>query len=208
MLRTWNYLNFIIEELQDPIRNLPKAIAISCILVTFVYCMTNLAFFTALSPKEVLESEAVAITFASKLFGNISWLMSVFVALSTFGAVNGVLLTSSRLFFAGAREKQMPTVLTMIQIKRLTPVPAVISIAFLSLLYLLVADIGALINYVGFATWLSIGVGVLCLPVLRFTKPNLSRPIKVNLFFPVIYIIASIFITIVPMLAKPKETGS
>merc|ERR1719474_1680872 len=30
----WNYLNFVIEELQDPVRNLPRAIAISIILVS------------------------------------------------------------------------------------------------------------------------------------------------------------------------------
>lgn len=42
-------------------RNLPKAIAISCILVTVVYVFTNIAFYTTLSPMEVLTSEAVAV---------------------------------------------------------------------------------------------------------------------------------------------------
>lgn len=77
----------------------------------------------------------------------------VFVALSTFGAVNGILLTSSRLFYAGANEGQMPEILTMIQIQRFTPTPAVLAMALLSMLYLTVSDIIALINYVGFATW-------------------------------------------------------
>lgn len=31
---------------------------------------------------------------------------------------------------------------------------------------------------------MSIGAAVVCLPVLRYTKPDLERPIKVNLFFP------------------------
>lgn len=53
----------------------------------------------------------------------------VFVAMSTFGAVNGILLTSSRLFYAGACEGQMPEILTMIQIQRLTPAPAVLAIS-------------------------------------------------------------------------------
>jgi hypothetical protein len=54
---------------------------------------------------------------------------------------------------------------------------------------------------------LSIGVAVLCLPWLRWAQPNLPRPIKVNLIFPFVYIIASLFVTIVPMIASPVETG-
>ena len=57
----WNYLNFVIEELQDPVRNLPRGIAISIILVMVVYILTNIAFYTTLSVPEVLGSEAVAV---------------------------------------------------------------------------------------------------------------------------------------------------
>lgn len=203
----WNYLNFIIEELKDPVRNLPLAIAISCSLVTVVYVLTNIAFYTTLSPEEVLGSEAVAVTFANRLFGPFAWVIPVFVALSTFGAVNGILLTSSRLFYAGALEGQMPEILTMIQVQRMTPTPAILVMALLSMMYLTVSDILALINYVGFATWLSIGVAVLCLPWLRWKCPDLERPIKVNLIWPILYLIASLFVTIVPMIASPKETG-
>ncbi|XP_042875488.1 large neutral amino acids transporter small subunit 1-like isoform X3 [Penaeus japonicus] len=203
----WNYLNFVIEELKDPVQNLPKAIYISISLVTVVYVLTNVAFYTTLSPAEVLGSEAVAVTFANRLFGYMAWIMPVFVACSTFGAVNGVLLTSSRLFYAGALEGQMPEILTMIQVKRMTPTPAVIVMAFLSLAYLGSSNIFALISYVGFATWLSIGLGVFCVPLLRYTHPDLERPIKVNLVWPILYIIATIFITVVPMIAAPKETG-
>lgn len=102
------------------------AIAISCFLVTVIYVFTNVAFYTTLSPAEVLGSEAVAVSFAEKLFGNFAWIIPVFVAMSTFGAVNGILLTSSRLFYAGACEGQMPEILTMIQAQRLTPTPAVL----------------------------------------------------------------------------------
>lgn len=70
--------------------------------------------------------------------------------------MNGILLTSSRLFYAGACEGQMPEILTMIQIQRYTPTPAVLAMALLSMLYLTVSDIFALINYVGFATWVSV----------------------------------------------------
>jgi len=203
----WNYLNFVIEELQDPVKNLPRAISISCVLVTVVYVLTNIAFYTTLSVPEVLGSEAVAVTFAERVYGRFAFMIPVFVAMSTFGGVNGILLTSSRLFYAGACEGQMPEILSMIQVKKMTPAPAVIVVSLLSIGYLTSSDIFALINYTGFATWVSIGLAVFCLPWLRWKHPEWDRPIKVHLIFPVLYILATIFITVVPMIASPVETG-
>ncbi|XP_064015936.1 asc-type amino acid transporter 1 isoform X3 [Pogoniulus pusillus] len=57
----WNFLNYVTEELVDPCRNLPRAIFISIPLVTFVYTFTNIAYFTAMSPQELLSSNAVAV---------------------------------------------------------------------------------------------------------------------------------------------------
>lgn len=203
----WNYLNFIIEEMKNPVRDLPRAIAISCIICMIIYVFTIIAFHTSMSATEVLGSEAVAVTFANRMYGNYSWFIPVFVACSTFGAVNGTLLTSSRLFFAGAREGQMPQMLTMIQTERVTPTPSVITMTFLALCYLTSSNIIVLMNYVGFATWLSIGVAVVCLPYLRWKQPNLERPIKVNLVFPIVYIFLTAVITVLPMFAKPVETS-
>lgn len=44
----------------------------------------------------------------------------------------------------------------MIQISRMTPTPAVLVIAMLSLFYLASDNIFSLINYVGFACWVNI----------------------------------------------------
>lgn len=54
---------------------------------------------------------------------------------------------------------------------------------------------------------LSIGAAVLCLPWLRWKQPDLERPIKVNLLFPIFYLLATLFVVIVPMIASPVETG-
>jgi len=100
---------------------------------------------------------------------------------------------TSRLFYAGAVEGQMPEILSMIQVSKMTPAPGVMIVAVLSLGYLCSSDIFALINYVGFATWISIGLAVLCIPWLRWKHPEWERPIKVHMIWP--------------MIAKPFETG-
>lgn len=101
----------------------------------------------------------------------------------------------------------MPQLLRMIQVDHLTPAPAVITMCLLSLVYLTTKNIYALINYVGFATWLAIGTAVVCVPYLRYTRPELERPIKVHLFWPYLYIVCTLFIVIVPCIADPYGTG-
>ena len=133
--------------------------------------------------------------------------MSIFVACSTFGGVNGTLLTASRLFMCGAREGQMPGILTTIHTERSTPVPSIICLTLMCLCYLCSSDLILLMNYVGFSTWLSIGATVLCLPYLRWKCPHMERPIKVNLFFPILYLVLTAIITLLPMIAKPVETA-
>lgn len=203
----WNYLNFVIEELKDPHRNLPIAIFVSIIICTLVYTLTIIAFHSTLSVQEVLGAEAVAVTFAERLYGPMAWIVPCFVACSTFGGVNGILFTSSRLFYSGAEHNQMPAILSMIQVNHLTPMPGVLAMTLLSMVYLASKDVYALINYVGFATWLAIGLAVAVVPYLRWKQPDLPRPIKVHLIWPYIYLIGTTFITIVPMFADPVGTG-
>ncbi|VDM27647.1 unnamed protein product, partial [Hydatigera taeniaeformis] len=89
----WNYLNFLVEEMKNPGRNLPLAIGIALTLVTGLYMLTNIAYLAVLSPFEMLAtgsgSSAVAVVFAKRAMPWISVLMPVFVGASVFGSING-----------------------------------------------------------------------------------------------------------------------
>lgn len=65
-------------------------------------------------------------SFGMKMFGSFTWLVPIFVALSCFGGVNGILFTSSRLFLTGAQERHLPEIFAYIHIKKGTPIPSLI----------------------------------------------------------------------------------
>uniref|UniRef100_H3A982 Large neutral amino acids transporter small subunit 2 n=1 Tax=Latimeria chalumnae TaxID=7897 RepID=H3A982_LATCH len=204
----WNFLNYVTEELVDPYKNLPLAIFISIPVVTFVYVFANIAYVTAMSPQELLASNAVAVTFGEKLLGVMAWIMPISVALSTFGGVNGSLFTSSRLFFAGAREGHLPSLLAMIHIKRCTPIPALLFTCITTLLMLMTSDIYTLINYVGFINYLFYGVTVAGQIVLRWKQPNIPRPIKVPLLrLPIVYLLFWAFLLVFSLWSEPVVCG-
>ena len=65
-------------------------------------------------------------TFGNRFLGVMSWIMPVFVACSTFGAVNGGIFASSRLFFVAARNGHMPKMMSLINCNTLTPMPCLL----------------------------------------------------------------------------------
>lgn len=95
----------------------------------------------------------------------------------------------------------------MIHVKRCTPIPALLFTCISTLLMLVTSDIYTLINYVGFINYLFYGVTIAGQIVLRWKKPDIPRPIKINLLFPIIYLLFWAFLLIFSLWSEPVVCG-
>lgn len=203
----WNYLNFMTEELRDPYKNLPRAIYISLPLVTVIYVLANVAYLAVLTPQEMIASNAIAVSFGDKVLQYGSWIIPVMVAISAFGGLSVHIMTSSRMCFVAARNKHMPELLSFINVKRFTPTPSLVFLCLLSLLYLFIGDVYVLITYSSVVETFFIMLSVTGVLWFRYTRPDMARPIKVNILVPIVFVIICIFLILVPIYQVPYEAG-
>jgi len=203
----WDGLNNMYEELKNPTRTLPVSIAISLIFVTGIYLLVNFAYFTVLTPFEMLSTPAVASSFASVFVpSSVSWIMNLFVICSVFGSLNGCMLCMSRLFYVGARDGVIPPIICFIHARNYTPAPALLVLCLIVLALQQYGDIFFLMKYCSFVMYLTKSVTLAGLLYLRWREPDRERPIKMPLLLPIIVFIFCIVILVVILYNDASST--
>ncbi|XP_010877048.2 b(0,+)-type amino acid transporter 1-like [Esox lucius] len=199
----WNNLNYVTEELKRPGVNLPRAVMIAIPMVTLLYLLVNVSYLAAMTPRELMSSSAVAVTWGNKVLGSWGWVMSIAAALSAFGSLNGTFFSGGRVCFVAAREGHMPDILAMAHVNRLTPSPALIFTTAISLLVLIPGDFQSIVNFFSFTAWFFYAITLSGLLYLKIKKPELPRPYKVPIVIPILVLLAAIFLVLAPVIDNP-----
>ncbi len=100
----WNAATYVAEELRQPSKTLPMALAFGTALVALLYLILNVVFIYA-TPLETMKGEtAVGALAASHLFGpNIAGMFAALMALSLMASVNAQIVTGPRVYYAMAQ---------------------------------------------------------------------------------------------------------
>ncbi|KAL8559422.1 hypothetical protein ACOMHN_045219 [Nucella lapillus] len=212
---SWGSLNFVVEELQEPEKNLKRASVIGVVVVTTVYTLTNVSYYTVLSTDQLLSAPAVAELLSApavaEAWGEVvlrgsSLLIPLSVMVSTFGSANGATFIAVRVLFAAGRQGDLPDVMSYVHCANYTPVPSLIFTVVLSLLMIIPGDIGSLVVFFSFATWLFRSLTFIALLMFRVTTrwKNAHRVYKVPLVIPTIMVAVSIYLVVAPIVDSPR----
>ena len=135
----WADLSFIGGEVKDPQRTLPRALITGALAVMAIYLLANLAYLAVLSVEEMRTSRLVAADVAEKVMGRPGVVfVAVTVMLSTFGALNGALMTTPRIFFAMADDGMLFRGIARVHPRYQTPWTAITLAAVLGIAFVLV----------------------------------------------------------------------
>ncbi|XP_068611324.1 cystine/glutamate transporter-like [Brachionichthys hirsutus] len=203
----WSSLNSVREEVKNPNRTFPLVIISSMVAVTVCYVLVNMAYYTMMTPAELLQSETVASTFANRSLHGMASVIPVLVALSCLGTLTVNLFGSPRMMFVGARDGHFPSIFSMIHIRRKTPLPAVLLMYPLTLLFLASGEIYQLINFVAFTSWLFVALATTGMLIHRYRFPLHPRPFKAPVVIAVTFTLVCFFIVGLSLYSDPWNTG-
>lgn len=204
----WNNVNFVAGEIKNPRRNLPLALILGTLGITFLYVLINYIYLYALPMQETIGVVRIAEKATGALFGSSTGtLISALVIVSVFGSLNGSILVGPRVYYAMAKDGLFFQKVAHVHPRFRTPgFSILIQAVWASLLTLLgtFEQILTFAMFIAIAFWIAATAAVF---TLRKKRPDLPRPYKTWGYpvVPAIFIIASTGILLNTLIEKPVE---
>lgn len=206
----WENVTFVAGEIENPKRNVVRAMVIGTSLVMVLYLLCNYVYLAALSRDEIAfaVNDRVAVATAHKILGETGTIiMAVLVMISTFGCVNGIVLSGARVFQRMAKDglflKQ-----AIPNNKYEVPERSLWLQGIWASLLCLSGQYGDLLDMISFVIVLFYMITVFAVIWLRIKQPQLERPYKIPgyPFVPLIYLIIGATFCILLIMYKPQYT--
>jgi APA family basic amino acid/polyamine antiporter len=211
----WNAAAYVAEEIHEPGRNVPRALAMGTIAVVAIYFLLNLLFLYVLPVNELAQVKgSVLDVVADRLLGiSAGNVMGIVSIVSIAASISAMTFAGPRAYYAMARDGLFFRGAARIHPRYQTPATSIIAQAVWSCLLVLSGSADALTTYTGFAVVLFAGVAVVSLFVLRRSEPNAPRPFKAWGYpvAPAIFAVASLAIVLNALwndLVIPMRTGA
>lgn len=205
----WNNVSMVASEVREPQRNLPRSLIGGTLAVIGIYLLANAAYFRVLSPAQVAGSERVAADMMGRILGpSGANAVSVAAMISIFAALNGSILSGSRVPYAAAREGYFFAAIGRVHPEHRTPGASIIGLSLWSCLLVLTGKFDDLFNLVIFASWILYAMTAASVLVLRAKRPDLERPYRTIGYpvVPVLFVAGSAILLASTFRDRPRES--
>ena len=223
----WNNVTFTAGEVENPGRNLPRALLVGCFIVVVLYVLANVGYVITLPLSAIQNApqNRVATAVMERIFGAPGVaLMAAAIMISTFGCNNGLILAGARVYYAMARDKLFFAHLATINSRGVPAAALLWQGVWASLLVLpRTVTYGAdaaqqpvfgnvytqLLEYIVSVELVFGALSVLALIVLRYRQPDAPRPYRTwgYPFVPLVFLTLSVFLIISLALLAPGTSG-
>ena len=204
----WNASSYIISEVKQPERTVPRSLIAGTLVVIAAYVLLN-AIFLATSPQTELRGQLEVGLIAGKhIFGNNGGrVVGAIICLGLISAVSSMTWIGPRVTMSMGEDHWL---LRFLGRKNVYGVPAnavIVQLLIVNLL-LLTRSFELVVVYIQFALLLCSLLTVVGVFVLRATRPNIARPYRVWLYPmpPLIFAGITIWMMIYLLRSKPTES--
>jgi APA family basic amino acid/polyamine antiporter len=208
----WNAASYVAEEIRDPNRNLPLALALGTSAVVAIYLFLNVLYlyvFPVGSLAAVKGSilDVIADRLLGASAGNVMGIVSV---ISLAASISAMTIAGPRVYYAMARDGVFLRAAGRVHPRYRTPAVSIVAQSIWSGLLVLSGGAGALGRYTGFAVVLFSGIAVLALFVLRSREPGAPRPFNALGYpiAPAVFVAASLLIVVNAIYRDPLPSGA
>jgi len=206
----WNNVSMVAGEVKNPHRNLPRALIYGTGLVMAIYLLTNIAYFAVLSAAEVAAHDRVASEMMGRVLGAPgASAVAIAAMISIFAALNGSILSGSRVPYALAHDGLFFKAFGRVHEKHHTPGFSILALSAWSCVLVLSGRYDQLLTMVIFPSWILYGMAAAAVVVLRRKLPNAPRPYRTLGYpvVPVLFVLVAILLLSVTLVNSPRESG-
>jgi len=202
----WNAATYVAEELKEPSKTLPLALALGTALVALLYLGLNVVFIYAVPLEEMKGVIAVGSLAASRLFGpEIAGIFALLMAVSLMSTVNAMVTIGPRVYYAMAKNGAFFSAAARVNEKSHAPVIAIACQGVVAML-ITMTPFPDLIIYIGFA--LNFFAMMTVASLFKFRKQPSWQRIRVVSFawplLPLIFFIVGAIATVVGATLQPR----
>jgi APA family basic amino acid/polyamine antiporter len=205
----WNNVSMVSSEIRDPQKNLPLALIGGTLAVIAIYMMANAAYFRVLTAHEVAGADRVAADMMRKIWhAPGANAVSIAAMISIFAALNGSILTGSRVPYAAAREGYFFSAIGYVNPKYRTPGVSIGVLTAWASVLVLTGKYDDLFNLVIFASWILYGMTAAAVIVLRIKRPGMARPYRTLGYplVPVLFVAGASILLLSTAIDRPRES--